>query len=844
MEDNLLNQQLDEYRLESLLGQGGMAQVYRAFDVRLKRRVAIKVIDPPFQNDPEYVARFEREAQAIALLKHPNIVGIYRVGEANGLLYLAMEYIDGVTLEDELADYHRGGQTMPAPEVNRIIRQSCLALDYAHQQGVIHRDVKPSNIMLNKQGQVILTDFGLALLTEVGTRGETFGTPHYLSPEQVVSSAGAVPQSDLYAVGVMLFEIFTGQLPFQAAHPFDVALLHLTEPPPEPRQLQPHLSPALEAVILKSLAKKPEERYPTGVALADALAEALQAEIAPTQPRAVVKVVVAPASPPPLPPPPPAPAEGKVIPTRYILANIRALLLAWTEGFSEQQLRQLYIDLPDFRPVHQQLARTQGKANIIDRLLEYAEQTLQLDELLALARQHNPALYEKHQPYLELTSMGRRDLIGLDLGKYHLVERLGQGGMADVYKAYQPGLSRFVAIKVIHSHLADNEELLERFESEAMAVANLRHPNIVQVFDFDRLDNLYYMVMELVDGPTLEVELKSYQAKNQPYPLAETAAIFQALGSAIDYAHSRGMIHRDLKPGNIMFTARRRVVLTDFGIARFVDRPSYTVTNAVVGTPAYMSPEQAQGEPIDSRSDIFSLGVILYEMLTGRIPFEGDNAIAVILKLVSDSFPPPSALKPDLAPEVEQVILKAMSKQPANRYPTAGEMALALQTAIVSPRLPAPPADRLALKVQPPIPEIELKPTPLAGKPETPGGVNLAGISGQFVFGQNNIQLGNISGGQITIGPANPAGQIQPAAPTPGSLSLEQQLFKLKIRVEVEAPAAKKAAALERLAELEETLTAPAPDLETVTYLKNWFAKNIPALAEAINEVIAYRLKQ
>ncbi|HXV44853.1 MAG TPA: protein kinase [Anaerolineae bacterium] len=679
MTDNLLSQQLDEYRLEALLGQGGMARVYRGFDVRLKRRAAIKVIDTPFRADPAYIARFEREAQAIAQLKHPHVVGVYRYGQANELLYIAMEYIEGADLETILAAHQEDQQAMSPAEVSQIIRPICLALDYVHSQGVIHRDIKPSNIMLNPQGQPILTDFGLVLL-DYQTRGEIFGTPHYIAPEQVISSAGAVPQSDLYSVGVMLYEIFTGKLPFEATHPYDIAMLHLTEPPPPPRQLKPDLSLELEAVLLKALAKETDGRYPNGAALADALDQALQVKTSeglklseilskPKTPlaHAVVKVEPRPKAAadvsPALGEPQPQPVKkGQVITTRYILKNIRALLTELTTALTEEELRQLYFGLPEFKPVHHQLARSNGKAEIIDRLLEYAEQTLQLDDLLALARENNRALYAKHQPYYEFITVARRDLIGRNLGRYHLVERLGQGGMADVYKAYQSGLSRYVAVKVIHSHLAEDEEFIERFESEAMAVASLHHSNIVQVFDFAREDDLYYMVMEFVEGVTLEAELKTHKEQQALLPLAETATIFQALAGAIDYAHSREVVHRDLKPGNIMFTPRRRVVLTDFGIARIMSMPSYTSKNAVIGTPAYMSPEQAQGETVDKRSDIYSLGVILYEMSTGQVPFEGDHPIAIVLKLVNESWPLPTTLNPNLPQPVEQVILKAMSK--------------------------------------------------------------------------------------------------------------------------------------------------------------------------------------
>jgi serine/threonine protein kinase len=273
---SLLGRKLDEYRLEALLGKGGMAGVYRGLDVRLKRYVAIKVIDSPLRSDSEYVVRFEHEARAFAQLEHPHIVRLYRYGEADGLLYMAMQYIDGADLGTVLANYREDQEFIEPEEASRIIREICLALDYVHSQGVIHRDIKPSNIMLDKQGRAILTDFGLALLTELGTRGEIFGSPHYIAPEQVISSANVVPQSDLYAVGVILYEMFTGELLFDVENPLDIAMLHMTEPPRPPRELRPDISPEVEAVILKALAKEPEERYQSGAELADALDRALQ----------------------------------------------------------------------------------------------------------------------------------------------------------------------------------------------------------------------------------------------------------------------------------------------------------------------------------------------------------------------------------------------------------------------------------------------------------------------------------------------------------------------------------------------------------------------------------------
>lgn len=275
-DSQLIGKRLDEYHILSQLGEGGMATIYLGLDTRLHRYTAIKVVLAHLRDDPEIVARFEREARAVAALDHPNIVGLYRYGQVEDIFYMAMQYIEGVDLRIVLRNYRQEGKLIPMAEALRITREICSALDYSHQHGVLHRDVKPSNIMVNREGTTILTDFGLALLPDIDTQGKAFGTPQYMSPEQAQSPADVGPKSDLYSVGMVLYEMFTGEVPFhEIENPMEMLALRATTPPPKPSTIQPEITPELEVVILKALALKPEARYESGAALAAALEKSL-----------------------------------------------------------------------------------------------------------------------------------------------------------------------------------------------------------------------------------------------------------------------------------------------------------------------------------------------------------------------------------------------------------------------------------------------------------------------------------------------------------------------------------------------------------------------------------------
>ena len=273
------------------------------------------------------------------------------------------------------------------------------------------------------------------------------------------------------------------------------------------------------------------------------------------------------------------------------------------------------------------------------------------------------------------------NLIGKTLGQYQIVEQIGQGGMATVFKAYQPTLDRYVAVKALLAQQALATGFYERFMHEARTVARLNHPNILPIIDFGQQDGTSYIVMKLVSGSTLRERL------NQPLDLAETARFIEQIAAALDHAHGKGVLHRDVKPSNVLLDEGDWVQLADFGLAKLVASDvKLTASGASVGTPAYMSPEQAQGLEIDLRTDVYALGVILYEMLTGQAPFQAATPMAVMLQHMSADPPSPCKTNPALPLAVEDVTLKSLEKKPNRRYASAGELARALQEAIVAPQ--------------------------------------------------------------------------------------------------------------------------------------------------------------
>ncbi|MEJ2209580.1 MAG: protein kinase [Anaerolineae bacterium] len=276
--------------------------------------------------------------------------------------------------------------------------------------------------------------------------------------------------------------------------------------------------------------------------------------------------------------------------------------------------------------------------------------------------------------------MDRPGLVGQTLsGRYRIDELIGQGGMAAVYKAYDPNLQRVVAVKTIKEDKSADPKFVSRFESEATAVAQLRHENIVQVYDFSHEDGLYYMVQEFVAGETLRDRLHRLSRTERKMPLDEAVRCTIDILKAVGYAHRRGMIHRDIKPANIMLDVHDRAVLMDFGIVKITGSTEHTVAGAVIGTAVYMAPEQIRGEVPDARSDIYSLGVTLYEMLSGQPPFEADSAMSLLMMHLQEPVPDLQKIRPDLPQALVDVVRRALAKDREGRYNSAAEMADALE---------------------------------------------------------------------------------------------------------------------------------------------------------------------
>lgn len=706
---NLIGTKLGQYEIIGQLGQGGMGAVYRARQASLGRDIALKILPGTLAVQPGYLEQFEHEARAVAALEHPSIVPIYDYGTENGISYLAIRLLDGGTLENRL---ERAKQLPSFDETANLIDRLASALDYAHSQNIVHRDIKPSNVLFDRSGEPYLGDFGIAAVyanesAQTGT-GQLVGTPNYIAPE-VWSSQQVTPATDQYALGVMVFRLLTGRLPYEGTGVFDVGLKHINEPPPSASALRHDLPVEVDAVLKRALAKQPTERYASVRDFAAALKAALGGAVTldarktgfftaplPATSETIADYDVLPRqvqAPRPSAPAAPAaayaPAKRGGSPFLLIAGAVIILLVIVFVILPPMGLQAgpaelfifivpVLIGVGGFTAVRWLSQRSTTPTSTAKPIEQRLGASTSSDTITAAPIVAPPPPAQSVSP---ITEQPLRAIFSLQegekLSRYELRSRLDKGEKSRVYHSFDPEMERDVAVKILS---AADPRHTQRFQQEIKILSKLHHPHIIPFFDSGSESGLIYMVMPMLDGGTLKERMNG-----KAMPAAQVIPVVSHIAGALDYLHLKGIIHRDLKASNIMFDAQDNTYIVDFGIAKLTQDEGLNLTRAgdVVGTPYYIPPEQWIGDAITPASDQYSFAVMVFQMLTGRLPFEGKEGFGIEMmhKHVYDPAPFPSEFNPSLPKAVDAVLLKALAKRPSSRYTSVTEFAVALQTA-------------------------------------------------------------------------------------------------------------------------------------------------------------------
>ncbi len=664
------------YVLVKPLARGGMGALYLAVHGQrgLEKLCAVKTALPHLAGR-SYVQRFKDEAKVVVRLTHGNLVGVFDAGQVHGEIYLAMEFVEGKDLRAVWNRCAQKGIAFPLPVAAHIVKELVRGLAYAHSfEGLrlVHRDVSPPNVLLSYSGEVKLTDFGLATSTlklEKTAPGVIFGKVSYMAPEQARAEA-LDGRCDIYSAGVILWELLTGRQLFSAGarapeglgQDQDDLLERVRHPqivPPSKRAIR--VPPELDAITMKALAVKPEERYQSGEELRTDLA-AFLARTAPAM-------------------------DGHQV--AHFMRELFGDIIA-----REREERQALMASASA------LLDAAGDS-LTNAITPVAAETAARGDRADTAPLGRRGKLEVPAEANRLSEEGSRMVGALLAGRYHIKRLRGEGGMGRVYEAEHIEIGKRVAVKVLHPAYSRTPDLVERFRREARAASRIEHPNVVNVTDFGTTpEGSLFFVMEYIEG----IELGLLIHREGPLAINHALRITEQMCAALQAAHDAGVIHRDLKPENILLVgpANARtpsghgvqspaegvaaapdvVKVLDFGIAKsdeIDDSPRIgkrlTRPGVAMGTPEYMAPEQAAGHPADPRSDIYAVGSILYEMLTGVPPYDGDNVMEILHKKANQPPQPILELRPDVPAPVVALVEKAMARNPGERPQSMAELA-------------------------------------------------------------------------------------------------------------------------------------------------------------------------
>jgi serine/threonine-protein kinase len=675
--------QIEGYDLVSRLGQGSVGVVWKARPKAGGPVVGLKVLSPSLTRNPELLARFQKAYERAQGIEHPALVQLGPLARSGDLWYYIMELVEGETLGERV---ERGGP-LSAAKARDVAREVARGLAHVHGQRVLHGGLRPSNVLLGRDGSVKIADLILARIApRLSGEASTDEARLYASPEELTGAAGADPRDDVYSFGLILYFALVGRHAFPDAQT-SARLMGAVDP----RDVEPSADAALSDVVVRATQPAREGRYRDAHELLSAI-----------EPSATSERFAKNQESPPL-------EEPARSPTLELApGELEKLGGAVNEPAATRAMRER-----DAREGAEPPQRAPEVSSPLDRLRRSGEmptvppqrrsgreaaeppqrtvpRTLEVPAPLAPAREAP----RRRRTSVPLPGSPGADLTGQVVsGRYRILDKLGEGGMGVVYRAEHTIMGKTVAFKVLHPSLVKSEESIARFQREVMAMAQFAHRNVVRIFDAGKTeDGRLYMAMELVDGRDLARLLE----EQERVPAARTVQILRQILRAVGEGHAKNIVHRDLKPENVLLAqgpAGEEVVkVMDFGIAKILEQDEdqpvtpgmfRTMERIVLGTPEYMSPEQASGSPIDSRSDLYSLGVITYEMLLGRLPFDADSPVGFIGKHIVD---PPLTFdeaRPGhgLSPALEAFVMKALEKDPQERFQSAEEMLRALEEA-------------------------------------------------------------------------------------------------------------------------------------------------------------------